>query len=364
MPFRFRLLSAVLALGAGLLPISASAQSCGETYTVRSGDTLSEIAQRVYGDAQRWSEIHTHGSNFEVIGQNANRINIGDRIAIPPCPGDTAPTAGQEGGASETPKRSDVYRQTLWLLTGSAYEPFADQDWPEKGMATQIVRAAFEKVELDADYRVDFVNDWGSHLPLLLKERKFDMGFPWLRPDCDALEGKAVDADTRQRCEEFAWSEPIYTFSVVLFAPSGISNPPTEFSQLEGKRLCRPAGYYTFDLIEKNLIAGENITLVRPNSPVDCFELLDRGEVDFVTFNRFTGQVALVKAGLDGVIEPLMTLVDARTLHLVAHNKYDQPAQAWMKKFNQGLAKLRQSRDYDRIVAFHLDQFQQRLDAQ
>jgi len=360
MSVRYRMIAAALTLGVSFSATPALAQSCGESYTIRSGDTLSEIAARVYGDPQRWSEIHTHASNFQVIGQNANRIQVGDRIAIPTCPGDRPPVIGQSGSGQRT-DRSGGYRETIWLLTGNAYEPFSDEKWPENGLATQVVRAAFENADVDVDYRVDFVNDWGSHLDLLLKERKFDMGFPWLKPNCDALADKEINEDTRRRCEEYTWSDPIYSFSVVLFAPTGMSNPPAEFRQLKGKRLCRPVGYYTFDLLEKGLVDGDNITLVQPNSPIDCFELLDRGEVDFVTFNRFTGQVALVEAGLDGVIEPLMSLVDARTLHLVAHNNYDKPAQLWMRAFNRGLAKLRESRDYDRIVAYHLDEFQRRL---
>ena len=50
-------------------------------YTVKSGDSLSKIADAMYGDAQQYDKIHD--ANREVIGADANKIYPGQQIRIP-----------------------------------------------------------------------------------------------------------------------------------------------------------------------------------------------------------------------------------------------------------------------------------------
>ena len=50
-------------------------------YTVTSGDSLSAIAQRFYGDASKWTEIYD--ANKSVIGSNPNMIQVGQTFTIP-----------------------------------------------------------------------------------------------------------------------------------------------------------------------------------------------------------------------------------------------------------------------------------------
>lgn len=72
---------------------SSAAQTPGfETYVVRSGDTLSKISGRVFGDAQRWREILK--ANPQVT--NANLIFPGDTLLVP-LP-ETAAISGETGG--------------------------------------------------------------------------------------------------------------------------------------------------------------------------------------------------------------------------------------------------------------------------
>lgn len=51
------------------------------TYDVKSGDTLWAIAQRMYGDGDRWREIYD--ANADLIGPNPNRITPGQTLVIP-----------------------------------------------------------------------------------------------------------------------------------------------------------------------------------------------------------------------------------------------------------------------------------------
>lgn len=54
--------------------------SAQKTYTVQSGDTLTKIAQTVYGDGTRWKEILE--ANRDQI-PNPDIIQIGQELIIP-----------------------------------------------------------------------------------------------------------------------------------------------------------------------------------------------------------------------------------------------------------------------------------------
>ena len=51
-----------------------------QTYTVKSGDTLSKISQEVYGDANRYMEIFY--ANRDKI-EDPNNLEVGWELTIP-----------------------------------------------------------------------------------------------------------------------------------------------------------------------------------------------------------------------------------------------------------------------------------------
>ena len=53
----------------------------GQSYTVQSGDSLSKIAKRVYGDANKWHTIFD--ANRDKI-QNPDLIHPGQVLTLPP----------------------------------------------------------------------------------------------------------------------------------------------------------------------------------------------------------------------------------------------------------------------------------------
>jgi len=51
------------------------------TYIVKSGDTLSDIAQSEMGDAKRWPELYE--ANKDAVGKNPDLIHPGLELKIP-----------------------------------------------------------------------------------------------------------------------------------------------------------------------------------------------------------------------------------------------------------------------------------------
>jgi nucleoid-associated protein YgaU len=59
---------------------SSNAPAAAETYTVKSGDSLSKIAKHVYGDANSWHKIYD--ANRDKI-KNPDLIHPGQVLTIP-----------------------------------------------------------------------------------------------------------------------------------------------------------------------------------------------------------------------------------------------------------------------------------------
>lgn len=59
---------------------SSSTAGASKTYTVVSGDSLSKIAKRFYGDAGQWKKIHA--ANIDKV-PNPDLIHPGQELTIP-----------------------------------------------------------------------------------------------------------------------------------------------------------------------------------------------------------------------------------------------------------------------------------------
>jgi len=59
---------------------SSTAPAAGQTYTVKSGDSLSKIAKHIYGDGNKWHRIYE--ANRDKI-KNPDLIHPGQELTIP-----------------------------------------------------------------------------------------------------------------------------------------------------------------------------------------------------------------------------------------------------------------------------------------
>ncbi|WP_400193382.1 LysM peptidoglycan-binding domain-containing protein [Hymenobacter sp. B81] len=62
-------------------PNAAPTAAQADTYTVVSGDSLSKIAKRHYGDATKWHQIYD--ANKATIGNNPDHIEVGQMLKLP-----------------------------------------------------------------------------------------------------------------------------------------------------------------------------------------------------------------------------------------------------------------------------------------
>ena len=70
---------------------AAAPVAAAGTHTVASGETLSSIAQKVYGESKLWKRIYD--ANKDVIGSDPANLKVGQVLRIPPKTGEVASPA-------------------------------------------------------------------------------------------------------------------------------------------------------------------------------------------------------------------------------------------------------------------------------
>lgn len=346
--------------GALVLGTATGAWACQPTVTVQAGESLFSIAEDELGDISLWSQIFY--SNPDVQGGSLLDIVPGTVLTIP-CPGAPAqrPAPAPAPRAVVEPAPAPQVQPSppalrgqggeIQLLARADFPPFTDQRWPASGMLNELVEAAFEDSPYPITRSTTWEKDWGRHLFPLLDSKAFDMGFPWAKPDCAAMPDDAT-------CAAFHFSDPLVDVVVLLFVRVDASLPFEVDSDLHGRVLCRPAGYFTHDLdrADRQWLTRGLVRLEQPATAEDCFEMLMAGEVDAVTLNEFLGVQKMFELDLTADVTPLPRPVSVEGLHVVI-SKSHWRGTAHMHRFNAGLARLRQSTRYNEIISRHLAQF-------
>jgi len=334
----------IFTIAAAAMFVSAAANAnCDITYTTKTGDTLSTIAEAEYGDATKWALIY-YGNQSKLKDTNS-QISAGTDLRIPCSFKGLAPTY--------TP--SQVESAEMKLLTGGNFPPFADRNWPGQGIATELLNAIMEETPSPVTYSITWEDDWSKHMFPLLDSKEFDMGFPWARPNCEKNPADAI-------CQNFHFSESLLALPLMLYVRNDSTFAFVSDADIHGKTLCRPKGYTTYDLDRdgRDWLKNGLITLTTPDSPADCFGLLMKDQVDAVTFNAFLGNLTLKELGLTGEIKSLEKPLSLQSLHVIISKKHWRGT-AHLYRINAGIAAIKESGRYSEIVSRQLSIFENSL---
>ncbi len=368
---RWLFAAVLLSVALGAHGQAAQAQTCGGDYTIKEGESLADVATRVYGNSAQWPLIFY--ANQDRMGANASMLVPGLSIRVP-CMGGKA-SAGAAAPAVavappvETPaapafssgdiELSSVVRQ-IQFLTADGYTPFTDRTLSNGGMITNIVTASMNMIKEQSGgtfgYNVSWVNDWAAHLNPLLITRAFDAGFPWLKPDCAHMADLSQDA--RYRCQKFFFSDPLFEVFTVLFVKSDSPITFAKDDEIVGKTLCLPVGQSTHELDKngRNWVKDNKVTLLRPQNVEECFKLLNSGAVNAVVTPDLTGKSVAAALGLTDKVKALSRPVAIGTLHVIVPKSHPH-ASTMLYYINTAVGKLRDSGEYDKIVDSHMSRF-------
>ena len=338
-------------------PAVAAPAACSESvqdYYIASGDTLSKISGVVFGDTLQWPRIFEYPGNVKALGNNPDLILVGTLIRIPPCPGSV------QSLPETMAKTTGEKPETLYVITGDNWPPYTSTNWPNNGMATAIIQAAFDASDIGANVEIDIIDDWNAQVKLLVKKDRYQMTFPWAMPDMDFWQSCDQLPEPMQiRCE-YSKSDPIANTTQAFFVEVGRSDlKDTSIEDVKKRRICRPKGYSTFDMVE----AGFSIErLVVGNSPQDCFQRLLEGNADYVALNRFVGDAVAHEMGISDNVK-MSDFSVTGTLHMLAYAT-NTDSNRYLDDFNVGLDRIIENGTYGQIISYFNDEFTRRLENQ
>ena len=251
----------------------------------------------------------------------------------------------RDAGVGVRPEFSD--RQLL-LITSGNYAPFTDEALPHRGLYTQLVETAMLRAAPEQSYKIQFVNDWSSHLDLLMPTLAFDGTFPWSRPNCEAAE--ALSEQDRSRCETYNFSNPFYEVVDTFFARNGSGYEQTlTYADFAGTKICRPEGWSLSHMDAVGLYEPA-VTLMRPVSPDDCFHAVMEGTADIVAIEAHLAVETIGRLGYEHRIIENPNLAAIKSLNVMTH-KDNPDGEAILETLNQGLAIMQQSGEWRDIVS-------------
>ena len=322
----------------------AQAETCGGSYQVQPGESLSMIAERLYDDPAIWERLHTE--NIDVIGASPDAMRAGMMLTLP-CVDGRPQAVGQTALTAQAALQGE-----LKALTASGFAPFSDRDLPDGGLIAAVVDAALTQTAPQTGHTIHWIEDRQAHLDPLLSNALMDLGFPWPKPPCE-------DDPQRRECQLLLYSDPMFEMLSLLFVAVDSAASISGLDEMQGKRLCRPAGFPTHDLDRngRQWVAGDRVTLVQPDSAADCVQLVLDGKADAMALDEFSGRVALRRSGAEDKIVALSDMpISIETLHVAVPKAHPQARQI-LAIFNAGLLKIRDNGTFQDILATHLTAF-------
>lgn len=217
------------------------------------------------------------------------------------------------------------------LVTGDDYAPLTGKAMAGAGMLSQVVQAALARSGMASTLAWQ---PWNRGYLMTLRG-EYDATFPYIR------------ADARER--DFLYSAPVYLSEQRLFSRASDALELEDLSRLSGRRLCQPLGWQlpgeVQALIERGVMARHS-----PPGLTECAQLLLLGRDDL-----FIADLQLGRSALQSTEAPLTefhvstAVLSQQTMHLIVPRS--QPgAEKLIEQFDQGLAALRASGEYQRLI--------------
>jgi len=336
-------------------PALAQSIPQGEPYITKPGDTLWDIGKRAYG---RPRTDYLYQVNKNVIGDDRNKLDPGVALQIPEISPPPPPPNGDKEDAAIDPKSPG---EVIAVLTGDDFPPFVDSDFPHGGMFV----ALFKELNLESNGRPSklyVVENWRPHLKeLIIERRAFDMAFSWYKPDCSNRQD--LGKKGQFRCDNFRFSNWNYEVGMGFYSKKedALQRGDT-LSQLRGKIVCRPKGYFTFDLVQAGLISADEdgsgvVTLYKAGDITECFEQLRDGGVNFVTANKPTSEATIKALGMVGDVVPNPGIIEStQTLHFIVPKNLREGS-ALMARLDERLRELEATGKADAIIVEALEAY-------
>ncbi len=348
----------VVAAAVVTFPLAASAQEACTTYTVQQGDTLGSIAQAAYGS---YDYQMIFNANRDALAANPNSLPTGLQLVLPCEDGRLTPdqdlssiiTAETEKAEANRVENNE-YQPPLKFVTANDWMPFTDESLTGGGIFVRMAATAMQRGGNDRDYVISYVDDWMSHIDILLPASAFDVSIAWEAPDCTKLD--MLGEFSVKMCTEFDFSLPIYetayAFNTLVDSKYAEAR---EFTDYTGAKICRPEAWPIGDL-EVQGLAEPLVTFVHPKTTLECAEMLLKGEVDLYSIEAETSTANFVELGAADQVSVNPALATFISYHFLT-SKANPRGPEYIAMLNAGITEMRESGEWYDILATGLAEY-------
>lgn len=324
--------------------VGVSAQSCGGSYVIQRGDSLSGIAANIYRNAFRWTQVYQ--ANVETIGADPDKILVGQRLELPCVDGLPETNAATLAVAPDPAPQPAPINISLLALEG--LPPFSDQGLPNGGMITELIEKASNRAFSGLPERARKLQPVKSLSLINAEENTVPVSFPWLASECTAA--------VTTTCQQAILSDPVFEVLVVLFTNK---DQPVSFRQerdIAGKVLCTAtkASEQELDAQGRGWVESGLVDLRVEPSVAQCFEALMSGAVDAVVINEFTGRSVTQEMGIEDHVQALTKAPLSISMIYAAVPRAAPRAEEAISLLNAGLRALRKSGEFQAVLDRHL----------
>jgi polar amino acid transport system substrate-binding protein len=226
------------------------------------------------------------------------------------------------------------FAETIQIVTGNGYYPFADEALPQGGMSTEIITRAFREV----GYQPEIIfRPWKRGYEETRKGL-FAATFPYIK--------------TEERLQDFYYSDPIDSVYTRVFVRKDSSIQTLE--DLEGKRICVPLGYGVAKKFESLIKTNK---LRREGNPVElvhCLKMLQSSRKDFFVINEITAWITIQNTFHTRAYFRALDAVVAEESHHLMISKTYPDGEKILQRFNTGLKRLKDKNILPAVRGRHL----------
>lgn len=216
-------------------------------------------------------------------------------------------------------------------ITNGEWPPFLSKDLKHFGVTSHVVTESFKLQNIKVEFK------W----------------YPWKRAYHVVKNGNTTAsiawAKTEERKDDFLFSEPILNGEVVFFHRRDKEFTWSDLNSLNNKKIGTISGYVYANKLEK-LRTNPTILLKEVSNEIKLFELLLFGRFDVVVINKDVGFGILNKYYKNRIQEVTYhKKIFHQELLRILFSKKDKKSEYFLKHFNKGLLKLKESGVFDKL---------------
>lgn len=226
------------------------------------------------------------------------------------------------------------FANTVQIVTGDDYAPFAAKSLPEGGLTTNVVKQVYKAI--NQDVKIDW-QSWSQGYSSA-KSGQYAATFPY--------------GHSPQRDKEFLYSDSLYDMKLMSFSKPGSKLNTADINSFKGKVQCLPADWTPSPKFQA-LVDSGNLKIQDAKDVNACAQMVVDGKADFFNADPDQGNAAIKKIGANSSqIVASADSVDVKSLHLIAP-KSDPKSAEIISKFNAGLKDLKAKGEYSKIVSLY-----------